>query len=48
MGLAAVELDVDFVPRLQVKDHAVAGIVVILVGVLGDGTGAHLRATGNG
>lgn len=41
--LAPVQLHVHLVPYIQVQDHAVGGIVVVLVGVLGDGTGPHLQ-----
>lgn len=41
--LSAVQLDVNLVPGLQVQHHTVAGVVVVLVGVLGDGTGSHLE-----
>lgn len=42
VGLAAIQLDVDLVPRVQVQDHTVARVVIVLVGVLGDGTGTDL------
>lgn len=48
MRFATVELDEDLVARVQVQDHAVAGIVVVLVCVLGDGAGPHLRGVGWG
>ena len=41
--LPAVQLDVNLVPGLQVEDDAVAGVVVVLVGVLRDGAGSHLE-----
>lgn len=44
--LPAVQLDVYLVPGLEVQDHAVAGVVVVLVGVLGDGTGSYLEDKG--
>lgn len=40
--LPAVQLDEDFVTHIQVQDHAVAGVVVVLVGILGDGAGPDL------
>ena len=40
--LPAVQLDEDFVAHIQVQDHAVAGVVVVLVSILGDGTGPDL------
>lgn len=43
MGFASVQLDVDLVPGVQVQDDAVGGVVVVLVSVLSDGTGSHLR-----
>lgn len=45
VGLATVQLDVDLVAGLQVQHYAVAGVVVVLVGVLRDGAGSHLRET---
>lgn len=45
---ASVELDEDLVARVQVQDHAVAGVVVVLVCVLGNGAGPHLRGFGVG
>ncbi len=41
--LPAVQFDVNLVPGLEVEDNTVAGVVVVLVGVLGDGTGSHLE-----
>lgn len=41
--LSAVQLNINLVPGLQVKNHTVAGVVVVLVGVLGDGAGSHLK-----
>ena len=43
VGLAPVQLDVDLVACVQVQDHAVGGVVVVLVGVLRYGAGPHLR-----
>lgn len=48
MRFASVELDEDLVARVQVQDHAVACVVVILVRVLGNGAGPHLREVGGG
>jgi len=45
--LSAVQLDVNLVPGLEVQDSTVAGVVVVLIGVLGDGTGSHLEGGGN-
>lgn len=42
MRFASVELDEDLVARVQVQDHAVACVVVILVRVLGNGAGPDL------
>lgn len=41
--LPTVQFDVDLVPGFEVKNDAVACVVVVLVGVLGDGTGSHLK-----
>lgn len=46
MGLAAVQLDVNLVPGVQMEDDAVGGVVVVLVRVLGYGAGTNLEATG--
>ena len=43
MDLAAVQLHANLVAHVQVQDHAVGGVVVVLVGVLGDGAGPHLE-----
>lgn len=43
MRFASVQLDEDLIACVQVQDHAVAGIVVVLVCILGDGAGPHLR-----
>lgn len=43
MHLPAVQLDEDFIAHIQVQDDAVAGVVVVLVCVLGNGAGPHLR-----
>ena len=48
VSFAAVQLDVDLVPRVQVQHGAVAGVVVVLVGVLRYGTGAHLQSGSTG
>lgn len=40
--LPAVQLDEDFIPHVQVQDDTVAGIVVVLVCVLGNGAGPDL------
>lgn len=43
VNLAPVQLHTHLVPHVQVEDHAVGGVVVILVGVLRDGAGSYLR-----
>lgn len=40
--LPAVELDKDFIAHIQVQDHTVAGIVVVLVCILCNGAGPDL------
>lgn len=40
---ASIQLDEDLITCVQMQDHAVAGIVVVLVCILGNGTGPHLR-----
>lgn len=42
MHLPSVQLDEDFVAHVQVQDHAVAGVVVVLVSILSDGAGPDL------
>lgn len=42
MGFAAIQFDIDFVPGVQVQDHTVAGVVIVLIGILGDGAGPDL------
>lgn len=39
---APVQLDEDLVPYVQVQDNTIAGVVVVLVGILGDGAGPYL------
>lgn len=43
---APIQFDENFVPRIQVQDHAIASVVVVLVCVLGDGAGPHLWGLG--
>lgn len=43
MRFASIQLDEDLIACVQVQDHAVAGIVVVLVCILGDGAGPYLR-----
>lgn len=43
VNFAAVQLYTHFVPHVQVQDHTVGGIVVVLIGILSDCTGPHLR-----
>lgn len=45
---ASIQLDEDLIPCVQMQDHAVAGIVVVLVCILGNCTGPHLRGVGLG
>lgn len=40
---APVQLDEDLIPCIQVQDDTIAGVVVVLVGVLGDGAGSYLE-----
>lgn len=42
MHLSAIQLDENFVTHIQVQDDAVAGIVVVLVCILGNGAGPDL------
>lgn len=41
VSFASVQFDIHLIPGVQVKDGAVAGVVVVLVCVLSDGTGPH-------
>ena len=43
MGLAPVQFDVDLVSRLQMQHGTVTGIIIVLVSVLGYGTGSNLE-----
>lgn len=45
---ASIELDEDLVAGVQVQDHAVAGVVIVLIRVLGNSTGPHLRVGDTG
>lgn len=40
---ASIQFDEDLIACVQMQDHAVAGIVVVLVCILCNGTGPHLR-----
>lgn len=46
VNFAAVQLYAHFVAHVQVQDDTVGGVVVILVCILGDGTGLHLGKWG--
>lgn len=43
VNFAPVQLDAHLVPYVQVEDDAVGRVVVILIRVLSDGAGSHLR-----
>lgn len=43
VNFAPVQLDAHLVPYVQVEDDAVGRVVVILIRVLSDGAGPHLR-----
>lgn len=40
---APVQLYTHFVPNIQVQDHTVGGVVVVLICILSDCTGSHLQ-----
>lgn len=42
MHLPTIQLYEDFVTHIEVKDDTVAGIVIILIRILSDGTGPDL------
>lgn len=48
MRFASIQLDEDLIACVQVQDHAVAGVVVVLVRILGNGAGPYLREVGGG
>lgn len=43
MHLPSIQLDEDFIAHVQVQDDAVAGVVIVLVCVLSNGTGPDLE-----
>lgn len=43
MNFASIELYTHFVPDIEVEDDTVGGIVVVLISVLSDCAGPHLR-----
>lgn len=43
VNFAPVQLHAHFIPHVQVQDNTVGGIVVVLICVLSDCTGPHLR-----
>lgn len=43
MNFASVQLHTNFIPHVQVQDDAVGGVVVVLICILCDCTGPHLR-----
>lgn len=48
MRFASIQLDEDLIAGVQVQDHAVAGVVIVLVCILGNGAGPHLWGWGWG
>lgn len=47
VGFATIQLDEDLITRIQVQDHTVAGIVIVLVCILSNGAGPDLTRRGN-
>lgn len=43
VNFASVQLYTHFVPHIQVQDDTVGGVVVVLICILSDCTGPHLR-----
>lgn len=43
VGFSTIQFDVNFVPCVQMEDDAVRGVVIVLVGVLGNSTGTNLE-----
>lgn len=42
MSFAPIQFDEDLITGIQVQDDTVAGIVIVLVSILGNGAGPHL------
>lgn len=42
MHLASIQLDEDFITHVQVQNHTVASVVIVLISILCDGTGTDL------
>lgn len=45
MDLPSIQLHTHLIAHIQMQDHTVGGIVVILISVLSDGTGSYLSPT---
>lgn len=45
VDLAPVQLHAHLIAHVQVQDHTVGGVVVVLIGVLSDGAGSYLSPT---
>lgn len=44
VNFAPVQLHAHFVPHVEVEDDTVGGVVVVLIGILSDCAGPHLRS----
>lgn len=45
VDLPSVQLHAHLIAHVQVQDHAVGGVVVVLISVLSDGAGSYLSPT---
>lgn len=45
VDLPSVQLHTHLITHVQMQDHTVGGVVVILISVLSDGTGSYLSPT---
>lgn len=43
MNFAPIQLYTHFIPHIQVQDDTIGGVVVVLICILSDCTGPHLR-----
>lgn len=47
VDLPPVQLHTHLIAHVQMQDHTVGGVVVILISILSDGTGSYLSPTGD-
>lgn len=43
VGFATIQFDVDFIASVQMQNHTVRGVVIVLISILSDRAGSHLH-----